>query len=137
MNHEVGRVSFYDGRCCGCANYMGLLKRSRLMLAIFISLESSVRGELCWLIAGWTNHISAQPGRCHCRKVRCAGVIFTASNNCNSSHLTCILIRKGREERTAHGGPLWNFSSMGGTIFLTFIRISFVVCDILYFFLVV
>ena len=77
-----------------------------------------------------TYHISTEPGRCHGGKVRCSSVVFAATNDCDSSELACLqcqlLCCQSIHPLIL---PLWNFSSMGGTILYTFdnssLRVSF------------
>lgn len=75
-------------------------------------------------------HIGTQSCRCHCGEIRCAGVVFASSYDCYPSHLACYALGE-LQAALKCTEPLWNFSSMGGTIFRTFIRMSRVACDIL------
>jgi len=97
-------------------------------------------------------HVAPQAGAGHGREVRGARVVLAAADDGNPAELTCwtasislvlrLLVfrhsssaipRTPRRPRDVGGGrdrPLWNFSSMGGTMSRTRARISLVVGDI-------
>lgn len=59
-------------------------------------------------------------------------VLLAASDNCYSTQLTwCACVRSISPVSGTPEVPLWNFSSIGGTIMRTFLRSSLVVDDML------
>jgi hypothetical protein len=71
-----------------------------------------------------TYHVGSKSGRCHSGKVRCASVVLATANDCYSAELTWFVVSNVSSiVRHCNGFnnslPLWNFSSMGGTILYT------------------
>lgn len=78
------------------------------------------------------NHqIRAQPCARHGREVGCACIIFTATDDGDSTQLACSCVSLQSSRISVFGNkPLWNFSSIGGIIRRTLERTSFVAEDI-------
>lgn len=74
---------------------------------------------MCGRGGGGNYHVGAEAGAGHGGEVGRAGVILAAAYNGDSTHLAWFGVSwvKYSSGKLGTGIPLWNFSSIGGTIF--------------------